>query len=45
LAATPVDRLGGEGPMIEERYEVDAAGVIAVTITNLDEGRGARFVL
>ncbi|MBK6518703.1 MAG: Hsp70 family protein [Polyangiaceae bacterium] len=40
-----IDRLPSEGPMIEERYEVDAAGVIAVTITNLDANRGARFVL
>lgn len=40
-----IDRLAAEGPLIEERYEVDAAGIIAVTITNLDAGRGARFVL
>ncbi|NUP05928.1 MAG: Hsp70 family protein [Polyangiaceae bacterium] len=45
LHALPIDRLAGEGPLIEERYEVDAAGVIAVTITNLDRGQGARFVL
>jgi molecular chaperone DnaK (HSP70) len=41
----PVGRLHGEGPRIEERYEVDSAGVIAVTITNLDAGRAAKFVL
>lgn len=45
LQQLAIDRLDREGPMIEERYEVDAAGVIAVTITNLDAGRGARFVL
>ncbi|MBK9001570.1 MAG: Hsp70 family protein [Myxococcales bacterium] len=45
LPATPVSRLSDGGPLIEERYEVDAAGVIAVTITNLDAGQGARFVL
>jgi molecular chaperone DnaK (HSP70) len=45
LSSVPIDRLGDDGPLIEERYEVDAAGVIAVTITNLDQGRGARFVL
>ncbi len=45
LPSLKVDRLRGDGPMIEERYEVDAAGVIAVTITNLDEGRQSRFVL
>lgn len=44
-ARPPVKRLPGEGPLIEERYEVDAAGVIAVTITDLDAGRGARYVL
>jgi len=45
LKGLPIGRLPHEGPQIEERYEVDAAGVIAVTITNLDVGRGARFVL
>lgn len=45
LHAVEIGRLHREGPMIEERYEVDGAGVVAVTITNLDEGRGARFVL
>jgi molecular chaperone DnaK (HSP70) len=45
LEQTPIARLDREGPMVEERYEVDAAGVLAVTITNLDSGRGARFVL
>ncbi len=43
--ASAVGRLHGEGPRIEERYEVDAAGVIAVTITNLDANRAAKFVL
>jgi len=45
LERTPIARLEREGPLVEERYEVDAAGVLAVTITNLDSGRGARFVL
>lgn len=45
LHRVPIDRLPGEGPWIEERYEVDHAGVIAVTIANLDAGRAARFVL
>jgi molecular chaperone DnaK (HSP70) len=40
-----IERLAGRGPLIEERYEVDAAGVIAVTITNLDAGRAVRFTL
>jgi len=41
----PIQRLPGDGPLIEEKYEVDAAGVIAVTITDLEAGRGARYVL
>ncbi|MBI3206880.1 MAG: Hsp70 family protein [Myxococcales bacterium] len=45
LPSAPVSRLPGDGPLVEERYEVDAAGVIAVTITDLDAGRVARFVL
>jgi molecular chaperone DnaK (HSP70) len=45
LSGVPIERLPGEGPMVEERYEVDAAGVIAVTITDLDANRRARFVL
>jgi molecular chaperone DnaK (HSP70) len=45
LADVPVVRLDGRGPAIEERYEVDAGGIIAVTLTNLDTGRHQRFVL
>ena len=45
LPVATVNRLTSEGPLVEERYEVDAAGVIAVTITNLDAGRASRFVL
>ncbi len=46
LGAAPIERLGnGGGPLIEERYEVDGAGVIAVTITDLDSGFARRFVL
>ena len=45
MAEGPIGRLGDEGPLIEERYEVDPAGVIEVTITNLAEGRGSRFIL
>lgn len=40
-----VERLGDAGPWVEERYEVDAAGIIAVTITDVDRGRSARYVL
>ncbi len=45
VGGVAVDRLAADGPQIEERYEVDSAGVIAVTITNLDAGRAAKFVL
>lgn len=45
LPSAPVSRLVEGGPLIEERYELDAAGVVAVTITDLDRGRSARFVL
>lgn len=44
LAAVPIERLG-EGPLVEERYEVDAAGIVAVTITNLDAGYAQSYVL
>jgi hypothetical protein len=40
-----VRRLGDLGPPIEERYEVDAAGVVAVTIQDLEDGYSQRFVL
>ena len=40
-----VSRLDAEGPRIEERYEVDAAGVVAVTIRDLDDGFNQRFTL
>ncbi|MBM4375147.1 MAG: Hsp70 family protein [Deltaproteobacteria bacterium] len=34
----PITRLGELGPRIEERYEVDAAGVVTVTISDLEDG-------
>jgi molecular chaperone DnaK (HSP70) len=45
LERVPIARLGDAGPTIEERYEVDAAGVVAVTIRNLDDGYQRRAVL
>ncbi len=45
LKDVAVGRLHGDGPLIEERYEVDHAGVVAVTITNVDRGQRTRFVL
>ncbi len=41
----PVARLPGLGPQIEERYEVDEGGIIAVTIADLESGYARRFVL
>jgi molecular chaperone DnaK (HSP70) len=38
LESHPVQRLEPEGPMVEERYECDADGVIRVEIHNLDDG-------
>lgn len=45
LADAPVERLDGEGPLVEERYEVDAAGVVAVTIVDVEDGFARRYVL
>jgi molecular chaperone DnaK (HSP70) len=45
LETVPIERVGQQGPRIEERYEVDAAGVVAVTISDLDDGYRRRFLL
>jgi molecular chaperone DnaK (HSP70) len=51
LRATPglddvmIQRLADGGPLVEERYEVDAAGVIIVTIQDLEDGYERRYVL
>ena len=45
LSSVPVSLLGADGPLIEERYEVDAAGVVSVTISDLTGARASRFVL
>jgi len=45
LDAVPVERLGGEGPLIEERYQIDAAGVVEVTITDVEAGYAKTYVL
>jgi molecular chaperone DnaK (HSP70) len=44
LTGRPVERLG-QGPLVEERYEVDPAGILAITITDLDAGYARRYVL
>ena len=38
LAGVPVERMGQNGPQIEEKYLLDENGIVAVTIKNLDAG-------
>lgn len=38
LATWPVRRLAQRGPLVEERYEVDAHGIVELTITDLESG-------
>lgn len=38
LADWPVHRLAQEGPLVVERYAVDASGMVEVTITDLESG-------
>ena len=45
LDQRPIERLTSSGPRIEERYEVDAAGIVAVTIVDLDDGYAQKYVL
>ncbi|PHP52039.1 Hsp70 family protein [Actinomyces ruminis] len=44
LKTVPVHRLGG-GPLIEERYDIDGAGLIHVTLTDLSDGYSRTYVL
>ncbi|WP_103064393.1 Hsp70 family protein [Actinomyces qiguomingii] len=44
LASLPVHRLGN-GPQIEERYDIDGAGLIHVTLTDLSDGYKRTYVL
>lgn len=44
LAQQPVHRLG-HGPQVHERYEVDAAGRVSVTLTDLSDGYCRRYLL
>ncbi len=45
LEGLAIERLASDGPRIEERYEVDAAGVVVVTIRDLDDGFARAFTL
>jgi molecular chaperone DnaK (HSP70) len=42
-AAVPVERRAGEGPRIEERYQLDERGMVEVIIRNLDAGYERAF--
>ena len=44
LAGATVERLGS-GPTVEERYTVDAAGIVSVTITDLTTGYAQEHLL
>jgi molecular chaperone DnaK (HSP70) len=45
LAAVPVERLAGEGPLVEERYRCTAAGTFEITLTCLEDGWSRRYDL
>ncbi len=45
LRRLPVKRLDREGPLVAERYAVDAHGMVEVTITDLDSGFERRHQL
>ena len=45
LAGIAVKRLEHEGPLVEERYAVDAHGMVEITITDLDSGFAKTHVL
>jgi molecular chaperone DnaK (HSP70) len=45
LGTVPVERLPGEGHLFEERYQLDASGIVSVTIRDLDDGYSERFRL
>jgi hypothetical protein len=40
-----VERLGNEGPRIEERYSLDERGIVVVVIRNLDSGHECSYRL
>jgi molecular chaperone DnaK (HSP70) len=45
LDSVPIGHLRGEGPLVEERYEVDPSGVVTITITDLDHGFARQTIL
>jgi len=45
LRTIPVRRLASPGPLVEERYTVDADGIVEVSIRNLDAGYEKKYRL
>ena len=45
LRDVPVRRATEDGPLIEERYALDAHGIVEVTLRNLDAGYARTFAL
>ncbi len=45
LSQIPIERTGAEGPLIEERYTVDAAGIVTLEIVDLESGFAENFRL
>jgi hypothetical protein len=45
IAEIPVERLEREGPWVEERYQIDAGGIVTVTITDLTDRYSLRCIL
>lgn len=44
FSGCPVERTGA-GRRVQERYEIDSAGLVQVTITDLEDGFARRYVL
>jgi molecular chaperone DnaK (HSP70) len=45
VTGVAVERLGNEGPRIEERYSLDERGIVVVVIRNLDSGHERSYRL
>ena len=45
LGGVPVERVFGQGPLIEERYACNAAGMFEVTLTALEDGYKRKYSL
>jgi molecular chaperone HscA len=45
LSRVPVRRLEGTGPLVSERYDVDACGTVQVTLQDLESGFARTHVI